>query len=534
MSQSATSNLEKEIVNLDKKIINITYSLSKLEKEIKNLKIEIINQEEDLEEQIKVFKNRFVSLYKGYRTQLMSQNLFIDRFSNQIIRDLRYKNKAKEKDAEEISSLREELKKLAENKKNVEKKQTSFVAMEKQFKKQIVELTPIIEKSKAYQKELQTKIQTLSQKQQEILNSRTGTTTTSVGEVPLSDDPAASISYKAQAPNNSFAVFSFGAYSHRNGMSQYGAKARAESGQNVETILKAYYPNAILKKDYSGMENIIVDGYGSISFENQYLQGIYEIPTSWHKEALKAQAVAARTYAIKHTNNGTKSICTTEACQVFKNSPKGGTWKEAVDETKGWILIDDGGSPISTQYASTHGGYSNTGGWDTTDGNGGGDWSSKAWETKASSPWFYKSWYRQGYSKTGANCGHEHPWLSQEEFSDLLNVWIIRKNPIDADLDRILPITINQCNIGGSGGNPYSIEDLRNLANKSGGAVTNISSVSVSHSDKGQSANVKLNTNRGELNIPAEEFKTAFNLRAPGYLRIPQKSFTFFNIEYKN
>jgi len=30
-----------------------------------------------------------------------------------------------------------------------------------------------------------------------------------------------------------------------------------------------------------------------------------------------------------------------------------------------------------------------------------------------------------------------------------------------------------------------------------------------------------------------DEFKTAFNLRAPGYLMIPQKGFAFFNIERK-
>ncbi|NCN45864.1 hypothetical protein GW927_04900, partial [Candidatus Pacearchaeota archaeon] len=127
-------------------------------------------------------------------------------------------------------------------------------------------------------------------------------------------------------------------------MSQYGAKARADSGQNAEEILKAYYPDANLKKDYAAMGNITVDGVGSISFEDQYLQGIYEVPASWPMETLKAQAIAARTYAIKYTGNGSKSICTTEACQVFKNSKKGGDWEKAVNETKGWVLVDGGGN----------------------------------------------------------------------------------------------------------------------------------------------------------------------------------------------
>ncbi|MCA9373519.1 SpoIID/LytB domain-containing protein, partial [Candidatus Woesebacteria bacterium] len=208
---------------------------------------------------------------------------------------------------------------------------------------------------------------------------------TSVGDVALADDFNASIAFKAQAPGNSFAVFSFGAYTHRNGMSQYGAQARAKEGQSVEEILKAYYPDATLKKDYAEMGSISVEGLGSIPFEDQYLQGIYEMPASWHINALKAQAIAARTFAIKYTDNGARSICTTESCQVFKNSKKGGDWETAVNETKGWVLVDGGGNPVSTQYASTHGGYSNTSGWDTTDKSNSGDWSNRAWENKAGS-----------------------------------------------------------------------------------------------------------------------------------------------------
>ncbi|MCD8484372.1 hypothetical protein LRY60_02030 [Candidatus Woesebacteria bacterium] len=349
----------------------------------------------------------------------------------------------------------------------------------------------------------------------------------------MADDFNASIGFKAQAPRNSFAVFSFGAYTHRNGMSQYGAQARAKEGQSAEDILKAYYPDAQLKKDYGAMDSISVEGYGSMSFEGQYLQGIYEMPASWNKEALKAQAVAARTYAIRYTDNGSRSICTTEACQVFKNSPKGGAWEEAVNETRGWVLVDGGGSPVSTQYASTHGGYSNTSGWDTTDKSGSGNWADRAWDNIAQSPWFYKSWYRNGYSSSGANCGRNHPWLSQEEFSDIINAWIVWNNPSGADTGRIQPVTINDCNIGGSGGNPYSMSELRDKANNSGGAVTNVSSVNVSHNSNGQTSQVVVSTNRGTLTIPGDQFKQAFNLRAPGYLRIPQSSFAFFNVEHK-
>jgi hypothetical protein len=40
-------------------------------------------------------------------------------------------------------------------------------------------------------------------------------------------------------------------------------------------------------------------------------------------------------------------------------------------------------------------------------------------------------------------------------------------------------------------------------------------------------------TINGTIHLSGAEFKQAFNLRAPGYLMIPQKGFAFFNIERK-
>jgi hypothetical protein len=262
------------------------------------------------------------------------------------------------------------------------------------------------------------------------------------------------------------------------------------------------------------------------------LQGIAEMPTSWHPNALKAQAVLARTFAIRRTDTGKRPICTSELCQVFRRTKRGADWEKAVNETKGWVLVQDG-KPISAQYASLHGGYSNTGGWDTEDKSGSGDWTTRAWEKKANAPWFYKAWYTQGYSINSNKCGRSHPWLSQEEFSDIINAWIVRKNPNGADVNRIVPVTINQCNVGGGGGNPYSMEELRNLANGSGGAVTRVNSVSTSHTGSGQTSAVILETNRGRIEIPGAEFRTTFNIRAPGFMAIPQKTHAFFNVEHK-
>ena len=133
-------------------------------------------------------------------------------------------------------------------------------------------------------------------------------------------------------------------------MSQYGAKGRAEAGQSAEQILAAYYKGSNLNKSYNMPSTINVDGQGSKNFEEEYLIGIYEMPASFPKEALKAQAVAARTYAVRRGG----SICATESCQVFKPAPgRNDAWTDAVKETKGWVL--EGGP--GAQYSSTTGGY---------------------------------------------------------------------------------------------------------------------------------------------------------------------------------
>ena len=533
LSEDATKPLETEVKNLAGKISSIRYGINKAKEKTITLAKTISQRNNDLSLQYQILTKRIREQYKKKRVVSSPLLLFFSLSKTEITRDLAYRASVKAQDERIMNGIINDIVNLENDKKKLELRQKRLANLEKQFNGQVSFFRGEINKAKSYQKDLAGKIAALSAQQQAIIAARSGTYTTSVGEVPPADDFNASIAFKAQAPANSFAVFSFGGYTHRHGMSQYGAKARAEAGQSVEDILKAYYPNATIKRDYAEMNSISVRGVGQVSFEDRYLEGIYEMPASWHINALKAQAVAARTFAIKYTNNGQRSICTTEACQVYKNQKKGGDWEKAVNETKRWVLVDSTGQPISTQYASTHGGYATTSGWDTTDKSGGGNWSTRAWENKAKSPWFYKAWYRAGYFKTGANCGRAHPWLSQREFSDIINAWIVRKNPNGADTGRIQPVTINSCHIGGKGGNPYSIDELKNLANNSGGAVTQVKTVSVSHNNQAQTTNVRVETNRGVLNIPGSEFKTTFNLRAPGYLRIPQSGFAFFNIEYK-
>jgi len=84
-----------------------------------------------------------------------------------------------------------------------------------------------------------------------------------------------------------------------------------------------------------------------------YVTGVVaaEMPVSFKKEALKAQAIAARTYALKSTNYGREAIAPTVARQVFYNKEqRKANWTsnfpgnekkivEAINETKGQVLL---------------------------------------------------------------------------------------------------------------------------------------------------------------------------------------------------
>ena len=109
--------------------------------------------------------------------------------------------------------------------------------------------------------------------------------------------------------------------------------------------------------------------------------------------------------------------------------------------------------------------------------------------------------------------------------ADILNAWLVQgKDGVDGG--RITPVTTSCW-----GGSPYSMAELRNLTDqKSGGAVTSVSSASVSYSDGGSTANVSFGTNRGTVTLAGGDFKTIFNLRAPGYISIRSP---LFNIERK-
>lgn len=533
MSEAATRPLEAQLSTLEKKIGEIEAGLLRVEKSIKqkegelvHLETSISESEKDLSLQKELLAKTVRGFYIRSRLNLPLLTILAAQDVSAITRELAYQNAVARQDKDLILSLSNEILDLKGKKETAQKLKEQL----SRDKGQLATLRAKIDKeaefyrkevagAKKFQATLSVEIGNLTARQQEILGVKFGTFTTSVGDVPLPDDPNASPTFNPGF-SPAFGGFSFGAFTHRNGMSQYGAKGRADQGQSAEDILRAYYPGSSLNKNYSVPGSITVSGYGSMAFEDVYMKRIYEMPNSFPRESLKAQAVAARTFAIRYTAGGTKPICPTESCQVYKNSNKGGAWEEAVNATRGWVL--EGGP--STQYSSTTGGYLNTSGWDTKCGSK-SCWTPQAYEKLAASPWFYKGWYTKSYLVSSGTCGRSHPWLKEEEFADILNSWRVYQNGNDEDRRHISPVD-TVC----WGGDPYSISRMRERAQGLGGAYSSVSSVSVVYREDGQTASVSLSTNQGALTISGQDFKTIFNLRAPGYIAIRS---ALYNIEKK-
>ena len=127
---------------------------------------------------------------------------------------------------------------LEEKKESLESEQKRLIPIKEQIAKQSDFLSGEVASAKSYQSKLQQEIVTLSAKQQEILSQRISSL-----NIPRSAGTSVRGCTDDRNVDPGFspriAFFTYGA-PNRVGLNQYGAKGRADSGQNYEAILKAY------------------------------------------------------------------------------------------------------------------------------------------------------------------------------------------------------------------------------------------------------------------------------------------------------
>lgn len=543
--QEAFSNIEKaakphraELDKMNAAIAAFQARITQIEADVIKKTAEIARGEKELEGSLVIASDRIRRFYmRGYVNNSMYMFLSSSNIGS-VLRTLGYQQAAVNEDKKVITQTAVMVKSLEDKKATLEGEKTSLATLKTDTDRRADAIRKLLAQVSAYEGQLQSAIAAISARQQDFLAQKLA----GLG-IPLfaiSGGGCSSDLTNGKNPSFSggFGFFSLGV-PNRVGLNQYGAWGRAKAHQDYDTILKAYY-------NFSGYQDFDVtikvnDGGGinqgnvtwSGSLDN-YVKRVYEVPDSWTDNdlaALKAQAVAVRSYALAATNNGANSICATQQCQVFKDvngQTKGGNWDIAVDATPHKAMVKDG-QPIKAFFSSTHGGYAyNTGdlqGWSSTpftkrmvdspngSFSGFSDLRSNAFDKD--SPWFYCDW--GGRSSEGGTA-----WLRPEEVADIVNVILLAQQ--DSSSQKHLVQTDKP--------NPDGVDtwDASTVRSKLGSAAfTTISNVSISADfGTGRVTNVSVSGNADPKSFDGDTFKTYFNLRAPANIQIVGP---LFNVE---
>ncbi len=138
-----------------------------------------------------------------------------------------------------------------------------------------------------------------------------------------------------------------------------GVQPIAGEGEKAVTVYnegRSYYGGFRFERINGGASTVV-----NVVEMEDYIKGVipYEMSPSWPLEALKAQAVCARTYAGTTRHGGSHfDLCTTTDCQVYKGtSGAGPVSDQAVEETAGQMAYYNG-KRIEAVYYSSNGGAS--------------------------------------------------------------------------------------------------------------------------------------------------------------------------------
>lgn len=504
--ENSIAPLKKESTGLQAKLTSAKSQIASISNQVDSISQKLIEKESDLEVQKLLLAERVKRYYKNSK----SYNPFLMLFSNSdnkngsLFEQYAWYQSIISQDKNTITQYTTDITTLNNNKNKLESEKNKLAQVKKDLESRSNFLATEIKKAETYKAELSAKQKELEA--QKIASLNLPTSVGSGGNMLCTDDRKTDPGFGA-----GFAFFTFG-IPHHVGLNQYGAYGRAKAGQSYKDIINAYFNNVTFEKKPNITIN--VKGYGSMPLET-YLLGIYEVPESWPIEALKAQVIAARSYALSYTNNGANEICTTQACQVYKGGNKGGQWEQAVKATEGEV-ITQGGQVVTAWFASTAGGYtysSSDVGWKSTgwtkntrdasgDINSFEDLMNKAYDKD--SPCFYSAQgYRKEYNKSA--------WLKPSEVADIVNSILLSQKDSSVNNNLLPP---------DQGG--WSMDQIKNeLKNRGITPYNTINSVSVSwDKGSGRTTQISLSGDVGSVSFDGSTWKSYFNSRAPANIAI--------------
>ena len=509
-NQKNLSALQAQLNNLNSRLKALSNQLTLTQKNITKRETDMGFTQKVLEQKTRDYYT-FLRLYDPVTLFLFSDS------ASQAFQKLSLRQKTESSNVDSIEQYVTEIEDLKNSQASLQKSEVSLSVVQQQISTQTSFLAGEVAKANAY-------LANLSARQESFIAAKLASLGLSRSAYNLGGGCSSDINpYKAPSFSGpEFAFFTFGV-PNRVGMDQYGAKGRAEAGQSAETILKAYY-NADYTSGYSQSINIHVVGkneYGQTFNDtyniDDYLKHLYEMPTSFPTEALKAQAIAARSYALSYTNNGAGSICPSQQCQVVKKELNNSSWQDAVDATRG-IVMTSGGNPIKAWFSATHGGYEYTSadiGWaatawtkrltDTTGSVGSfSDLTNNAYDRE--SPIFYCDW-------GGRSSQNGTAWLSGTDLADIVNAVLLVEKDGSTKSHLYQPDKPNP-----EGTDTWDTGRVKSeLSSRGGSPIDNVTDVSVGV-DFGTGRTTTVTVNGQSIN--GDDFKNYFDLRAPSNIQI--------------
>ncbi len=143
-----------------------------------------------------------------------------------------------------------------------------------------------------------------------------------------------------------------------------------DPGDDKTKMLEVCSPK---RRTYRGVLDYVIEGNGTpqapyksrlVNFLgiDGYLKGVVpsEMPSSWNPAAVRAQAVAARSYALAGDNRfpGVAETCDTTQCQVYLGaSGEAAATNTAIAATAGQVRLMPNGTVARTEFSSSTGGH---------------------------------------------------------------------------------------------------------------------------------------------------------------------------------
>lgn len=358
-SYSVSNNintLKTQIEDLEKQINDVKTKVEQLDKNIADTQSELTNQQNVRENEIKDY---FANSYRDDPFELiLSNSATLENYQTMsAIKSygINVKKKKLDEVMAKVAELNQEKQQVELLKQQLESKNTEISQKKVEYEAKLKALASSISATSSNTQKIQGQLEGLKSNlsylnatQKKLLDAELAklNSTQQTQQVPIQDGQ-----YFFMGRGRDLIE------GHGLGMSQWGMYGMAQNyGWKYDQILTFYYTNTTIG-DYAEPNQIVVDGKtGPISFQD-YLAGIGEVPNDWPIEAIKAQVVAARTYAMRTAYKGSDGymhICGTDACQVYN----GGTGKLAAAQATAGKVILYNGQPIVAYYSASHRGCS--------------------------------------------------------------------------------------------------------------------------------------------------------------------------------